>query len=557
MKFQQHFLAVSIAATVISTQAATVPNAGQLLQQQQQGNVPLPQAEVSIQQQTPINARIDSELQIAVQRIEISGNQRFSTAQLHALVAEAEGQTLSLNQLQAYVERITDYYHKAGYGYSRAYLPQQTLSQGVVNIAILEAHYDQSQVTNNSRTQDWLIQKTLAPLEVGHQINQTQLEHQLKLLNRLDGVETINTLKPGTTTGSSQLLVDVRDRATLSGYIGADNFGNEYTSEARGTAGLALNNLAGLGDSLSLDVMTGGSKLNYGRIGYALTVNGYGTRIGAAYSYLDYELGKEMKQLDAHGSAAQSSLYIIQPALLTNTAEVLLSLQYDHKQLEDDIGINQYYKHRDIDLITARLDGSNYDQVGGGGLTQYGAASSFGHVKYKNDIAKTLDDQTAQTSGDYYSVSLNLSRLQNLGQHGTQGYLGIYGQYSPYNLDVSEQYFAGGPFSVRGYEASQVSGSSGYLATAELRQRLFSNAQHQIGAKIFVDTADITLNAQPWLAEDDGNKSRISSAGLGLNWQSVWNLQANAEVAFPIGSTPNALKKRDDEQFWLSVRYGF
>lgn len=557
MKFQQHLLVLSIAACAVSVQAAIIPNAGQLLQQQQQGNVPLPQAEVSVEQQTPVNARIDSELKIAVQRIEISGNQHFSTATLHALVAEAEGQTLSLNQLQGYVERITDYYHKAGYGYSRAYLPQQTLSQGVVKIAVLEAHYDQPQVTNNSRTQDWLIQKTLAPLGVGQQINQTQLEHQLKLLNRLDGVETINTLTPGATTGSSQLLVDVRNRAMLSGYIGADNFGNEYTSEARGTAGLVLNNLAGLGDSLSLDVMTGGSRLNYGRLGYALTINGYGTRIGAAYSYLDYELGKEMKRLDADGSAAQSSIYIIQPALLTNTSEVLLSVQYDHKQLEDNIGINKYYKHRDIDLITARLDGSNYDQLGGGGLTQYGAASSFGHVKYKNDIAKLLDDQTAKTNGDYYSISLNLSRLQNLGQHGTQGYVGIYGQYSPYNLDVSEQYFAGGPFSVRGYEASQVSGSSGYLATIELRQRLFANVQHKIGSKVFVDTADITLNANPWLAQEDGNKTRISSAGLGLNWQSAWDLQANAEVAFPIGSTPKALKNRDDEQFWLSVRYGF
>lgn len=88
-------------------------------------------------------------------------------------------------------------------------------------------------------------------------------------------------------------------------------------------------------------------------------------RAGASYSYLDYELEKELKLIGAEGHAAQTSIWISQPALLTNTAEVLLSLQYDHKQLEDDIQLNQYYKQRNIDLITARLDGSQYDQFFG------------------------------------------------------------------------------------------------------------------------------------------------------------------------------------------------
>jgi hemolysin activation/secretion protein len=557
MKFQQHLLAILIAAWMIPTQAAIVPNAGQLLQQEQQGKLPQLQQGVSIEQQELTPKPIDSELQVLVKRIDIAGNQRFSTDKLHALVVDAEEQMMSLSQLQDYVERITDYYHNAGYLYSRAYLPQQTLSQGIVQIQVLEAYYDQPEVNNNSRTQDWLIQKTLAPLQIGQQIGQTQLENQLKLLNRLEGVETKNTLRPGRTSGSSQLLVDVYDTDMLNGYVGVDNFGNEFTNEVRTTAGLRLNNLAGLGDSLSLDAMTGGVRLNYGKLGYALTVNGYGTRIGAAYSYLNYKLGKEMERLDAKGNAEQTSVFIVQPALLTNTSEVLLSLQYDHKHLEDDVVLNKFYKNRDVDLVTARLDGSHYDQWAGGGLTQYGASSSFGHVKYKNEVAKILDNQTAKTSGDYYSVSLNLSRLQNLGEHGTQGYLAVYGQYSPYNLDISEQYFAGGPFSVRGYDINQLSGSSGYLSTAELRQRLFSNNKQQIAAKLFVDHAGITLNAKPWFAQDDGNHIHISSTGLGLNWQSVWDLQANAEVGFPIGSTPKSLKNRDDEQFWLSVRYGF
>ena len=557
MKLQYSLLAISISACSMTVSAAPTPNSGQLLQQQQQGQLSAPQTAVEVESNPTIPQSQDSQLQVTVNQIKIEGNSRFSTAQLHALVADAEGQNLTLKQLNELAQRITQYYQSKGYVYSRAYLPQQTLSQGVVIIAVLEAYYDQTQLDNQSRTQNGLIDATIAPLKKGTQIDHQQMEHQLKLLNRLNGVTTRNVLTPGATTGSSQLNVEIQNTALVTGYVGADNFGNEYTGEARFSAGVALNNLAGLGDELSFDGMTAGSKLNYGKIGYAFTFTGMGTRAGVSYSYLDYELGKELKLIGAEGHAAQTSVWISQPALLTNSAEVLLSLQYDHKQLEDDIQLNQYYKHRNIDLITARLDGSQYDQFIGGGLTQYGASSSYGHVKFKDADAATLDEQTANTQGDFYSVGLNLSRLQNLGQKGTQAYVGIYGQYSPYNLDSAEQYLSGGPFNVRGYQASQFAGSSGYYATTELRQSLFSNAKNQVGAKVFVDTAQVTLNAEKWQDNTGSNRARINSAGLGFNWSSAWNLQANAEVAFPIGNTPSQLKDRDNNQYWLSLRKNF
>uniref|UniRef100_UPI002FD8609D ShlB/FhaC/HecB family hemolysin secretion/activation protein n=1 Tax=Acinetobacter guillouiae TaxID=106649 RepID=UPI002FD8609D len=325
---------------------------------------------------------------------------------------------------------------------------------------------------------------------------------------------------------------------------------------------ISANNLAGLGDELSLDLMAAGKRMNYGRVGYAFTFTGMGTRAGASYSYLNYELGKELKNIGAEGSATQSSVFISQPALLTNAAEVLLSLQYDRKQLKDDIQLSEYYNHRNIDVLTARLDGSQFDQFLGGGLTQYGASTSFGRVKFKNEDAAAIDAQTAKTAGNYYSTALNLSRLQNLSNKGTQGYLGIYGQYSPYNLDSAEQYLGGGPLNVRGYESSQFAGSqfagsTGYLATTELRQSLFADAKHQLTAKVFVDTAEVTLNAKRWTGVTGDNQVQISSAGLGLNWTSAWNIQANAEVAFPIGKTPEQLQDRDNQQYWLSLRKTF
>jgi len=557
MKLQYTLPALAISACSMAVSAAVTPNAGQLLQEQQSGQLALPQAAVDIENKSTSIAPLNSQVQIEVNQISIENNTRFSTAELHALVADAEGQQISLSQLGTIVQRITQYYHDHGYIYSHAYLPQQTLSQGNVRIAVLEAYYAQTVVNNNSRTQDWLIHATAALLKQGEQIDSRKLEQQLKLINRLNGVNSSNVLSPGETAGSSQLTVDVKNDSMLNGYIGADNYGSHYTNRARLSAGIALNNLVGLGDELSFDGLTSGSRLNYGKVGYAFTFTGMGTRLGASYSYLDYALGEDLKALDAEGNAAQTSVWILQPALLSNTSEVLLSLQYDYKQLEDDIQLNQYYRHRNIDLITARLDSSHYDQFSGGGLTQLGASASYGRVKFKNLNAASLDAQTANTQGNFYTASLNLSRLQKLGSKGTQGYVAVYGQYSPYNLDSSEQYLSGGPYNVRGYESSQFAGSTGYFATLELRQALFSNAKHQIGAKVFVDTADVTLNAERWAGAAGDNKAQISSAGLGLNWNSAWNIQANAEVGFPIGKTPHQLEARDNNQYWLSLQKTF
>lgn len=541
----------------IPNQALAVPDAGQLLQQQQQGETLTPQAPVKVEQPAVTVTPSKSKLHVTVREIKISGNQRFSTEELYPLVADAIGQKLNLKQLRQLAQRITDYYQQQGYGYSWAYLPQQDLSQGVLQINILEAYYDKININNHSRMQDQLINKTLAPLKSGEHIHKDKMQQPLKLLNRLNGVTIHNVMAPGATVGSSQLNIDLEDTALFTGYIGGDNYGNEYTHPLRAVAGISANNLVGLGDVLSLELMSAGQNLNSGKVGYALTLNGSGTRLGLSYSYLDYQLAGELKSIGAEGNAAQSSILISQPILLTNTAEVFMTLQYDHKQLQDDIDLTQYDKHRNIDVVTLRLEGAKFDQIWGGGLTQYGVSTRYGRVKFKNVVAADLDAQGAQTAGDFYIASLNLSRLQYIGKRSTQAYVGILAQYSPDNLDSAEQYLVGGPLNVRGYDSSQFSGSSGYFATVELRQTLFQSAKQQLVGKIFVDTAGLKINANPWVGLTEANYAQAHSAGLGFNWSHISGYQLQASVAFPFGSMPEQLTSRDSSQYWVSIQKSF
>ena len=138
--------------------ADNVPNAGLLLQHQtiQQYQ---PQAEVNIEQPAQMQiAQADAQQQVKVEQIVITGNQSISTTDLHALVADAETKMLTLADLQQLTKRITTYYQQQGYPYSRAYLPVQSLKNGVVKIAILEAKYDRIIINNQTKTSPQLIE---------------------------------------------------------------------------------------------------------------------------------------------------------------------------------------------------------------------------------------------------------------------------------------------------------------------------------------------------------------------------------------------------------------
>ena len=168
--------------------ANTIPNAGLLLQQQSLQPYQ-PQAEVSIEVPEQIQmAHTDLQQQIKVEKISITGNQSIQTKDLQPLFENVEGTVQTFSDLQSLVKKITTYYQQQGYPYSRAYLPVQNLTDGVVTIAIMEAKYDRIRIQNQTDTSTKLIESILAPLQSGNIIDSATLQQQLKLLNRLGRV---------------------------------------------------------------------------------------------------------------------------------------------------------------------------------------------------------------------------------------------------------------------------------------------------------------------------------------------------------------------------------
>lgn len=534
---------------------AAAPDAGSILQQIQPVTPPAPASSgtgLTIEREGA--ARLPTSAPFEIKTFEISGNTVFDTPTLHALVADAEGKSLTLAELGELAGRITDYYRSHGYPLARAIIPAQTIQSGIVRIEVVEARYGEIRLENRSRVNDSLLAATLSSLQSGQDIAQTELDHALLLLSDIPGVVVGATLKPGEAVGTSDLLVNAAPGPAVSGYVIADNYGNRYTGRARIGGTVSINNPLHHGDVLSMSVFSSGSGMNYGRLAYESLVNGQGTRVGGSYSALHYVLGDSLASLDAHGTAQVESVWVKHPLVRSRDLNLYGQVQYDRLRLRDHIDVSSIQTDRHLETWTASLAGDVRDALVSPAVSTWNLQGTSGRVGFDDLGAQLADAASAGTQRRFSKWNASVSRLQSV-RPGSALYLAFSRQWANANLDSSQKMIVGGPYTVRAYDMGAVAGDTGYLGTAELRHDLGSAWNGQWQAVAFVDSAKVTVNKTAWAPGT--NSATLSGAGVGLNWAGPNQWHARAYIATPIGATPALVASRESVRAWVEISMGF
>jgi hemolysin activation/secretion protein len=541
----------------VTTQAATLPQppgAGSILQQVQPVTPPPPASnDTGLTIEPAASGKPPPSAPFLVKTLLISGNMRFDTSTLHALVAQAEGRSLTLPELHAFVARLSDYYHVHGYPLARAIVPAQTITSGIVRIDIIEARYGQIALENSSRVTEPLLHSTLSSLQSGQPIEQRTLDHALLLLSDIPGIAVNATLKPGEAVGTSDLAVTAAPTPAFVGSAALDNFGNHYTGRTRISGTLETVNPLRHGDVLSLSGLSSGGDMNYGRLGYDTLLDGAGTRVGIAYSALHYRLGDPLSALDAHGTAEVTSLWAKQPLVRTPDLNLYGQLQYDRLQLHDHIDASAIVTDRHLGNVTASVLGDARDTLLSG-VTSWSIGITRGQVEFDNAAARAVNAVTARSEGHFTKWTANLDRLQTLGAADSL-YLAVSGQWADRNLDASQQMVEGGIYTVRSYDMGALSADTAYLETVELRHELGTVWQGRWQALVFVDSAQVTVNKNPW--EAGKNSASLSGAGVGLNWAGPHGWNAKADIAARLGATPELVADTSSVRAWIELDKAF
>lgn len=554
MRFKIAALLIVIAPLAGAATDPAVPGAGALLQQTQQFKPPGPPSTgTGLTIELDNSANLPPSAPFIVNSIQLAGNSVFDTPSLHALLADAEGNSLTLSQLGKFVNRITDYYHRHGYPLARAVIPAQTIRAGVVRIMIIEARYGKISIDNQSRVGGLWLDLTLAPVQSGHAVEQKTLDHTLLLLSDIPGVMVTATAKPGETVGTSDLQVEVASTPTVTGNAALDNDGNRYTGRARIGASVNFVNPLHAGDVLSATGLSSGRGMNYGSLTYEAMLNGQGARMGGSYSALHYILGDTLSWLDGHGTAQVESLWIKYPFVRSRDVNLYGQIQYARMQLDDRIDASDTRTDRHLDNWVTSFTGDWRDALLYGGVSTGSLGWTSGRLDFDDATAQLADAQTANTQGQFSKWNANFARLQNLWPSNAL-YFALSTQWSNANLDASEKMVAGGPYSVRAYDVDAVSGDSGILGSAEFRHDLGHAWDGQWQVVAFVDSQHVTVNHTTWVAGANG--ATLSGAGVGLNWTGAGLWHAKLAIAAPLGTTPALVGTNNSARAWAEIGTG-
>lgn len=531
------------------------PTAGTLLQQIPAAPTPQeapPGFDVQ-QPATPVYAGQDT-AKMVVRSLRVAGATAFPEAELIAVTGFRPGSELTLTDLRVMAAKIADFYHRNGYFVAQAYLPAQDIRDGLVTIAVRDGRYGNVKLNNTSLVNDGLANSLLAGLSPGNPITTAPLENRLLLLSDLPAVNVKSTLVPGSTPGTSDLIVDLTPGQRVTGSIDADNGGNRYTGAGRIGATINFNELFGQGDVATLRAVTAGRGLTYVVGAYQAQFGK--AKVGVSYSHLEYALIREFESLDSHGTAQVASLYGSYPLIRSRNTNLNVGLAFNAKKFEDRIDTTTFASDKRVNVAVASVFGDHRDKLGGGGVNSYALSWSNGSVDLETPPARALDAATAQTNGSYNKLAYSAARLQNV-TDSLWLYGAINGQFASKNLDPSEKMELGGMYAVRAYPEGEGYGDQGYVLTLEARYQLpkFSDRMPgQVQLIGFVDTGKVKTNTDPWTSGP--NRRTLSGAGVGLTWMDTNNFSLRIYYAFKLGNGEALSAPDNSGRFWIqAVKY--
>lgn len=494
----------------------------------------------------------DSNVCFDIREITVENVTVFSQAEIEGITFSFENQCIGLNKINMLVAALSNLYLSKGYVTSRAYIQPQDLSDGELNILVLEGFIERFLTDDNQLTQ---TQLTLAfPDRENNLLNLRDLEQGLENLNRLGQNQSTTTLIPGETQGSSVVRVDNQNYAPWRGSIGINNTGSEDLGLYQFDASFIYENLLGVNDSFVTSVSSnvGEHKLPQSTSRSYSIINSipYGYWLfSLSNSYYEYEqtvLGASIDFI-THGSSFNSSI-VAQNTFYRGTRDKLnLSASFTRKESRNYI--------EDVFLDTSSRTIHVWDFAVD--YTLYSSMGSFNSAFHINKSVPWFDAkrELAEAEDDFqfikYQLELGFSTSFELWQQPIQFSSNLHCFYSPEVILASEGLSVGGRYSVRGISGDSLFGYRGgyirndfYLPIA-IQNTLFQRINLFFGLDAgTTNLPEFEHKNSDWVA---GTIAGIQASILGMSMTLSYAKALR---------TPDFLNTQNQE-LDLSVRYSF
>lgn len=503
---------------------------------------------------TPTTAPASDSLQ--VNKIQVIGSTIFDQDELNPITQKFEGRVVTLEELRNVADAITQLYLNQGYITSRAILVDQAVTDGVVQIRVIEGTLEEIRVEGTRRLNPNYIRSRVR-LGAGRPLNTGKLEDQLRLL-RIDplfkNIEA--SLRAGSGVGQSILVVRVTEANPLEASLGVDNYSPPSVGSERLGVNLRYRNVTGLGDEIAgsyYHTTTSGADIF--DFSYRVPLNAMnGTLQLRAAPNRNKVTQRPFDVFDIRGETEVYEISYRQPLIRSPREEFALSLGFTYQ------------------------DGQTFTFAGptpfGFGPDENGVSRTsvvkFGQDYLRRDVRGAWALRSLFSLGTgLFDATVNedpvpdgrflswLGQIQRVQVLNNDNFLIIQAdvQLSTSGLLPSQQFVIGGGQSLRGYRQNVRAADNGVRFSIEDR---ITVQRDEAGAATMQVAPFIDLG-WVWNVDDNPNplpdERFLAGVGLGLIWQPIPNLNIRLDYGIPLVNIDDRGENAQDQGFYFSVNY--
>jgi hemolysin activation/secretion protein len=472
---------------------------------------------------------------LTINEYTVLGNKILSEDEVDDAVYPYLGPGQSIHSVDAARAALQKLYSDAGYQTVEVEIPPQHVHDGIVVLQVVEGKIGRLHV-NGSRYFSLNEIKSEAPsLKPGTVPNFKAVTKDIVALNQWPDRQVTPALKAGTTPGTVDVDLNVKDTLPLHGSIGLDNRYSESTTPLRLDASLSYDNLWQRGDSIS--------------ISYEIAPQNSDDAEVFSGSYLARIPGVDWASLLLYGLDSDSDVSTVGSTNVVGKGQVIgargiftlpggqgffdtLSAGVDYKHFDQNVTLGGQTLPTPVTYYPLTATYSATWQ-GANGTTQLDLTPTI-NIRGLGSNPAEFDAKRFDAQSNFAYIKGDLSRTQELPK-GLELYVKLQGQLADEPLVNSEQFSGGGQDTVRGYLESEVLGDNAMLGSVEIRTPSFNRF---LGPKVndwrfFTFTEGGQLNILDPLPEQQ-SVFNLASIGIGSRIKLIDHLNGMVDFALPL-----------------------
>ena len=386
------------------------------------------------------------------------------------------GKPATLGGLDEITREVINYFREQGFPVVNVIVPQQTVKDGVIQVLAIEARVARVKVENARWFRPENVRSEVR-LREGDKIDANQLQDDMNWLNTNPFRTADLKFEPGEAEGTTDLVIDVKDRLPLRIYTTYDDYGIDLTGKNRQSVGLNLGNLFSLDHQMGFQYTTSWKDIFNSMNAYSgsyliplpwrntLTVFGSYTKSQA----------ETLPGQNFQGDSWQMSGRYNVPLPTLDPVSHSLYAGLDFKQSSNAFlifgqnvatGPGSGLAPFNIFQLTAGYNANIPDELGMTGFDLGGFYSPGGVTDW--NTTQQFQQVVLNSCSSYVYGKLNFNRTFLLPYKFTISG-NFNGQLASTPLMPTEEYGLGGYNTVRGYDERSANGDNAYVFNVELR----------------------------------------------------------------------------------------